>query len=75
MSGMSQLIVAPILLPLMTAAVMLLLGEKHRLIKARLNLLSTFAGLGVAVSLLLLALIVAFRPPARTSSGKGTLRP
>jgi len=53
MSGMSQLIVAPILLPLITAAIMLLLGEKHRRIKARLNLLSTFAGLAIAVSLLL----------------------
>ncbi|PYG97877.1 cation:proton antiporter, partial [Arthrobacter stackebrandtii] len=53
MNGMSQLIVAPILLPLVTAAVMLLLGEKHRRIKARLNLLSTFAGLAIAVSLLL----------------------
>ena len=52
MSGMSQLIIAPILLPLVTAAVMLLLGEKHRQIKARLNLLSTFAGLAIAVSLL-----------------------
>ncbi|NQD59406.1 cation:proton antiporter, partial [Pseudomonas sp. CM25] len=53
MSGMSQLIVAPILLPLVTAAVMLLLGEKNRQLKARLNLLSTFAGLGIAVSLLM----------------------
>ncbi|EJT83574.1 monovalent cation/H+ antiporter subunit D, partial [Pseudomonas putida S11] len=53
MSGMSQLIIAPILLPLVTAALMLLLGEKHRRTKARLNLLSTFAGLAIAVSLLL----------------------
>lgn len=53
MNGMSQLIIAPILLPLITAALMLLIGEKHRWLKARLNLLSTFAGLGIAVSLLL----------------------
>lgn len=53
MSSMNQLIVAPILLPLLTAALMLMLGEKHRLLKARLNLLSSVAGLGVAVTLLL----------------------
>lgn len=52
MSGMSQLIIAPILLPLITAALMLLIGEKHRWLKARLNLLSTFAGLGIAITLL-----------------------
>ncbi|PWQ89091.1 cation:proton antiporter, partial [Enterococcus faecium] len=53
MSGMSQLIVAPILLPLIRSAMMLLLGEKHKHIKASLNLLSTFTGLAIAVSLLL----------------------
>ncbi|TFF38703.1 monovalent cation/H+ antiporter subunit D [Pseudomonas sp. RIT623] len=52
MSGTSQLIIAPILLPLITAALMLLIGEKHRWLKARLNLLSTFAGLGIAITLL-----------------------
>ncbi|MEE1923465.1 monovalent cation/H+ antiporter subunit D [Pseudomonas sp. 148P] len=53
MSGMQQLIVAPILLPLLTAALLLLLGEKRRPLKARINLLSTLAGLGIAISLLL----------------------
>jgi multicomponent K+:H+ antiporter subunit D len=53
MSGLNQLIIAPILLPLLTAALMLLIGEKHRWMKARLNLLSTFAGLAIAVSLLI----------------------
>ncbi|MFJ4397033.1 monovalent cation/H+ antiporter subunit D [Pseudomonas sp. NPDC089396] len=53
MTGMGQLIVAPILLPLLTAALMLLLGEKHRQLKGRLNLLSTFTGLAIAVCLLL----------------------
>ncbi|MCG8295523.1 monovalent cation/H+ antiporter subunit D [Pseudomonas entomophila] len=53
MSTMSQLVIAPILLPLVTAALMLLIGEKHRWLKARLNLLSTFAGLAIAVSLLM----------------------
>ncbi|WP_110972619.1 monovalent cation/H+ antiporter subunit D [Pseudomonas huaxiensis] len=53
MSGMQQLIVAPILLPLLTAALMLLLGEKRRPLKARINLLSTFAGLCIAITLLL----------------------
>ncbi|MDU9394393.1 monovalent cation/H+ antiporter subunit D [Pseudomonas sp. zfem002] len=53
MSGMQQLIVAPILLPLLTAALLLLLGEKRRPLKARINLLSTLGGLGIAISLLL----------------------
>ncbi|MDF9757742.1 formate hydrogenlyase subunit 3/multisubunit Na+/H+ antiporter MnhD subunit [Pseudomonas hunanensis] len=53
MSGMNQLIIAPILLPLLTAALMLLIGEKHRWLKARLNLLSTALGLGIAVTLLM----------------------
>ncbi len=52
MSLMPSLLIAPILLPLLTAAVMLLLGEKHRPLKARLNLVSTFSGLAIAVVLL-----------------------
>ena len=53
MNLMPHLIVAPILLPLLTAAIMLLLGEKHRPLKARLNLISTLIGLGISVLLLL----------------------
>jgi len=52
MSWMNQLIVAPILLPLVTAAIMLLLGEKHRRIKAHLNLMSSIIGLAIALTLL-----------------------
>jgi multicomponent K+:H+ antiporter subunit D len=52
MMAMNHLIVAPILLPLLTAAIMLMLGEKHRPLKARLNLLSSLLGLGIAVLLL-----------------------
>ncbi|BAQ74308.1 monovalent cation/H+ antiporter subunit D [Pseudomonas sp. Os17] len=52
MSSLSHLIVAPILLPLLTAAIMLLLGEKHRPLKARINLLSSLLGLGLACYLL-----------------------
>ena len=52
MNAMNQLIVAPILLPLMTAALMLLLGEKRRPLKARINLVSTLLGLGISVMLL-----------------------
>jgi multicomponent K+:H+ antiporter subunit D len=50
---MNQLIVAPILLPVLTAALMLWLGEKHRPLKARINLLSTALGLVIAISLML----------------------
>jgi len=52
MMVMNHLIVAPILLPLLTAAIMLMLGEKHRPLKARINLLSSLLGLGIAVLLL-----------------------
>jgi multicomponent K+:H+ antiporter subunit D len=50
--AMTHLIVAPILLPLLTAAIMLMLGEKHRPLKARINLFSSLLGLGIAVALL-----------------------
>ena len=53
MNVMPHLIVAPILLPLLTAACMLLLGEKRRPLKARINLISTLTGVGIAVLLLL----------------------
>ncbi|VVM41387.1 Na(+)/H(+) antiporter subunit D [Pseudomonas fluorescens] len=52
MNAMTHLIAAPILLPLLTAAVMLMLGEKHRPLKAKINLLSSLLGLGVSVLLL-----------------------
>ena len=48
-----HLIVGPVLLPLATAALMLLLGEGRRSFKALLNLLSTTLGLAMAVALLL----------------------
>ncbi len=51
MTLMNQLIVAPILLPLLTAATMLWLGEKHRPLKARINLFSSMLGLAISVTL------------------------
>ncbi|KQV78806.1 monovalent cation/H+ antiporter subunit D [Rhizobacter sp. Root1221] len=47
-----HLIVAPLLLPMLTAAAMLLLGEKRRRIKGWVNIASTFTGLVMAVMLL-----------------------
>lgn len=49
---MPHLLLTPILLPMLTAALMLLLGEERSRLKLALNLLSTTAGLGVAVLLL-----------------------
>lgn len=49
----NHLLVTPILLPLATAALMLLLGEGRRGLKAVVNVLSTSLGLAIAVSLLL----------------------
>lgn len=48
-----HLIVAPVLLPLATAALMLMLGEGQRRLKSVVNLASTLAGLLLAVYLLL----------------------
>ncbi|KPW98930.1 MULTISPECIES: monovalent cation/H+ antiporter subunit D [Pseudomonas syringae group] len=53
MSWMNQLIIAPILLPLLTAGLMLWLGEKHRPLKGRINLFSSILGLGISVVLFL----------------------
>lgn len=52
MMAMTHLIAAPILLPLLTAAIMLLLGEKHRPLKAKINLFSSLVGLFISVMLL-----------------------
>ncbi|MBK5355607.1 monovalent cation/H+ antiporter subunit D [Pseudomonas sp. TH41] len=52
MNPMTHLIAAPILLPLLTAAIMLMLGERHRPLKARINLFSSLLGLGISVLLL-----------------------
>lgn len=52
MNAMTHLIAAPILLPLLTAAIMLMLGEKHRPLKAKINLFSSLLGLGISVALL-----------------------
>ncbi|NCT84656.1 MAG: monovalent cation/H+ antiporter subunit D [Comamonadaceae bacterium] len=49
----NHLLVAPVLLPLATAALMLLLGEGRRGLKAAFNLLSTCAGLAIAIYLLM----------------------
>jgi multicomponent K+:H+ antiporter subunit D len=50
-----HLVTVPVLLPLATAALMLLLGEGRRGLKSVVNLLSTATGLAVAVALLLRA--------------------
>ena len=47
-SLMPHLIVAPILLPMATAALMLLLGDTRRPLKAIINVLSCVLGVGVA---------------------------
>ena len=50
-----HLVAVPVLLPLATAAVMLLLDEKRRALKSLVNIASTLIGLAVAVALLLRA--------------------
>lgn len=53
MAASDHLIVAPVLLPLATAALLLLLGESRRGLKAVVSVVSTALGLAIAVSLLL----------------------
>ena len=50
-AAMPHLIVAPILLPMVTAAVMLLLGDARRPLKAVINVLSCVLGVGIAIAL------------------------
>jgi multicomponent K+:H+ antiporter subunit D len=47
-----QLIVVPIVLPLVTAAVLLLLGERRGRLKSLLNIVATLAGVAVAATIL-----------------------
>jgi multicomponent K+:H+ antiporter subunit D len=49
---MPHLMLAPIALPLLTAALMLLLREEHQRLKLALNLASTLLGLAIATALL-----------------------
>ena len=51
-SLMPHLIVAPILLPMATAALMLLLGDTRRPLKAVVNVLSCLLGVAIAVALI-----------------------
>lgn len=51
-AAMPHLMLAPIMLPLLTAALMLLLREERQRLKMGMNLLSTLAGLCIAVALL-----------------------
>ena len=50
--ALAHLVVVPIVLPLVTAAVLVLLGEKRRLVKTIVNLCATLAGLVVAATIL-----------------------
>ncbi len=52
-AAMPHLIVAPIVLPLATAALMLFASERRRRLRASLNVLSCAAALAVAIALLL----------------------
>lgn len=50
---LSDLVVAPVLLPLATAALMLLVGQQRRSVLAAINLAATLAGLALAMALAL----------------------
>lgn len=53
--NINHLAIAPILLPLATAAIMVALGERRRNIKAALGVVSTTVTLGIAIWLLMFA--------------------
>jgi multicomponent K+:H+ antiporter subunit D len=50
-----HLIIAPVVLPLVTGAVMLLVGERRRGLRAGINLAATFGLVGIAIALLVMA--------------------
>ena len=57
----AHLLVAPVLLPLLTAAVMIAMGERQRWIKSLLNLVSV--GISLALAVLLLARVASSPTP------------
>ena len=50
---LAHLVVFPVVLPLVSAAVLVILGEKRKRFKSRLNVTATLSGLAVALALLL----------------------
>lgn len=50
-SLLPHLIIVPILLPLVTAAALLLIGDKHKRLRSVVNLMATLAGLAVAAAI------------------------
>ena len=65
---MPHLIVVPILLPMVTAAVMLLLGDTRRPLKAVVNVLSCVLGVGMGRSM---SVMVARLSPLRGAPAQG----
>jgi multicomponent K+:H+ antiporter subunit D len=65
----NHLIIAPVVLPLIAGAAMLLLDERRRALKAAINVTSTFALVGIAIALLARADAV---PAGSMSGGVGT---
>ncbi len=63
--AMPHLIVAPIVLPLVAAALMVALGDRRRVARALVNVLASGACLAVAVALALLG-----RPPGRAGGDR-----
>ena len=47
-----HLMIAPVVLPLVAGAAMLLVGERRRRLKAAISVASTFALIGIAIALL-----------------------
>ena len=67
-SAMPHLIIAPILLPMATAALMLLLGDTRRPLKAVVNVLSCVLGVGMGRSM---SVMVARLSPLRGAPAQG----
>ena len=66
--AMPHLIIAPILLPMATAALMLLLGDTRRPLKAVVNVLSCVLGVGMGRSM---SVMVARLSPLRGAPAQG----
>ena len=71
---MPHLMLAPIALPLLTGALMLLMREEQRLLKLVVNVLSTALGLLVSLGVSATLLPVYYRLIYRKSESKGELK-
>lgn len=70
MTALDHLIILPILLPLVAGAAMLLLDDRHRPVKAAINVAATLLLVVVAIALVVAADAGRRSPPIRSATGR-----